>query len=294
MPGTEDAGKRGYLRENFRFVRLKDSRAQQIGYHYHDFDKVILLLGGRVTYVVEGVTYFLRPWDLLLVPRDRIHRPIIDPSEPYERVVLWLGQDWLRRRSAREAPLDACLQEAVRRNFHLLHIPPAARPAYLQLLQSLEGALRSEEFGSGQMADLLCQQLLLTLSRDMLRSQTEETQRESYRLDPKMDEILQYIAAHLAEDLSVDGLAGRFYLSRYYLMHRFKAVTGYSLHQYITQKRLLLAGELLRGGTPVMKAAELAGFRDYSTFLRAFQATFRMSPRQFLQGQETAPARDID
>ena len=143
------------------------------------------------------------------------------------------------------------------------------------------------------MADLLCQQLLLTLSRDMLRPQQEPHQ-ESCRLDPKMDEILRYIAAHLPEDLSVDGLAGRFYLSRYYLMHRFKAVTGYSLHQYITQKRLLLAGELLRQGTPVMKAAELSGFRDYSTFLRAFQSTFRMSPRQFLQGRETAPARDID
>ena len=225
MPSTADAGKRGYLRENFRFVRLKDSRAQQIGYHYHEFDKVILLLGGKVTYVVEGVTYFLQPWDLLLVPHDRIHRPIIDPSEPYERVVLWLGQDWLRQRSAEEAPLDACLQEAVRRNFHLLRIPPADRPAYLQLFQSLESALRSEDFGHRQMADLLCQQLLLTLSRDMLRSQ-RETHRESYRLDPKMDEILQYIAAHLAEDLSVDGLAGRFYLSRYYLMHRFKEVRG--------------------------------------------------------------------
>ena len=293
MPSTADAGKRGYLRENFRFVRLKDSRAQQIGYHYHEFDKVILLLGGKVTYVVEGVTYFLRPWDLLLVPHDRIHRPIIDPSEPYERVVLWLGQDWLRQRSAEEAPLDACLQEAVRRNFHLLRILPADRPAYLQLFQSLESALRSEDFGHRQMADLLCQQLLLTLSRDMLRSQ-RETHRESYRLDPKMDEILQYIAAHLAEDLSVDGLAGRFYLSRYYLMHRFKAVTGYSLHQYITQKRLLWAGELLRQGTPVMKAAELAGFRDYSTFLRAFQSTFHVSPRQFLQGPPPAPVRDID
>ena len=227
------------------------------------------------------------------MPHDRIHRPIIDPSEPYERVVLWLGQDWLRQRSAPEAPLDTCLREAARRNFHLLRIPPADRPAYLQLLQSLESALRSEDFGHRQLSDLLCQQLLLTLSRDMLRPQQEPHQ-ESCRLDPKMDEILRYIAAHLPEDLSVDGLAGRFYLSRYYLMHRFKAVTGYSLHQYITQKRLLLAGELLRQGTPVMKAAELSGFRDYSTFLRSFQSTFRMSPRQFLQGRETAPARDID
>ena len=123
MPSTADAGKRGYLRENFRFVRLKDSRAQQIGYHYHEFDKVILLLGGKVTYVVEGVTYFLQPWDLLLVPHDRIHRPIIDPSEPYERVVLWLGQDWLRQRSAEERA--GCLPPGG----GAPELPPSAHPA---------------------------------------------------------------------------------------------------------------------------------------------------------------------
>ena len=46
-------------------------------------------------------------------------------------------------------------------------------------------------------------------------------------------------------------------------------------------KRLLRAGELIRSGVPVMKAAEQAGFAEYSTFLRAFQNTFGMSPREF-------------
>ena len=104
---------------------------------------------------------------------------------------------------------------------------------------------------------------------------------DSYRIDPKIEEILRYIAAHLTEDLTVEVLANRFYLSRYYLMHRFKAVTGYTVHQYISQKRLVLAGELIRSGVPVMKAAEQAGFGEYSTFLRAFQGTFHMSPREF-------------
>lgn len=67
----------------------------------------------------------------------------------------------------------------------------------------------------------------------------------------------------------------------YYLIHRFRAVTGYTVHQYVSQKRLLRAGELIHGGVPVMKAAEQAGFSEYSTFLRAFQNTFRMSPRNF-------------
>ena len=47
------------------------------------------------------------------------------------------------------------------------------------------------------------------------------------------------------------------------------------------QKRLLRAGELIRAGVPVMKAAEQAGFPEYSSFLRAFQSTFHTSPRSF-------------
>ena len=131
------------------------------------------------------------------------------------------------------------------------------------------------------MADTLCQQLLIAVNRDILRSRTATEAQDSYRVDPKMEEILKYITANLETELSVDVLAKRFYLSRYYLMHRFKAVTGYTVHQYISQKRLLRAGELIRAGVPVMKAAEQAGFSEYSTFLRAFQNTFHMSPREF-------------
>ena len=108
MPTEETASKRGYLNEDFRLFHLKDSRAQKVDYHYHEFDKLILLLGGKVAYLVEGVTYFLQPWDILLVQHNLIHRPIIDPSEPYERVVIWLGRDWLAARSDPGEPMDAC------------------------------------------------------------------------------------------------------------------------------------------------------------------------------------------
>jgi AraC-like DNA-binding protein len=150
----------------------------------------------------------------------------------------------------------------------------------MQTIQSLEEALRSSEFGSRLLADTLCQQLLIRVNRDIRQDRTAE-QTDSYRLDPKIEEILRYIGGHLADPLDVETLAKRFFLSRYYLMHRFKEITGYTVHQYITQKRLLQAGELIHAGTPVMKAAEQAGFAEYSTFLRAFQNTFHISPREF-------------
>ena len=294
-----DANKRGYLYENFRVFHLKDSRAPQLDYHYHEFDKMILLLGGRVTYIVEGVTYFLRPWDLLLVRHDLIHRAVIDPSEPYERIVIWLGRDWLSSRGNQEISLDACFETTLQKNFHLLRFDPKRRLVYMQLLQDLEDAVRSEEFGHGLLADTLCQQLMIAVNRDVLHNRTAEEQTDSYRLDPKMEEVLRYIAANLSGKLDVDTLAGHFYLSRYYLMHRFKATTGYTVHQYINQKRLLRAGELIRSGVPVMKAAGEVGFQEYSTFLRAFQNTFHANPRQFQEGaleqkEELHAVPDID
>ena len=281
MLDRSEVGKRGYLNENFRLFHLKDSRAQKLDYHYHEFDKLILLLNGRVTYVVEGVTYFLQPWDILLVQHNMIHRPIIDPTEPYERIVVWLGRDWLASRSDPGEALDTCFHTARDRGFHLLRVDGNRRLQYMQTIQQLEESLCSREFGAGRLSDTLCQQLLIAVNRDLLRSRTAAEAQDSYRVDPKMEEILKYIVQHLEEDLSVDALAKRFFLSRYYLMHRFKAVTGYSVHQYISQKRLLRAGELIREGVPVMKAAEQAGFSEYSTFLRAFQNTFHMSPREF-------------
>ena len=173
------------------------------------------------------------------------------------------------------------LDKSREQGFHLLRTGEEGRLGYARFIQQLEEALRSEEFGAHRMADTLCQQILIQVNRDFLRANTAPAETDSYHLDPKMEEILRYIAANLEGDLSVDALAARFYMSRYYLMHRFKEITGYTVHQYTVQKRLLRAGELIREGVPVMKAAEQAGFPEYSTFLRAFQNTFHTSPKNF-------------
>ena len=280
MPSGERAVKRGYLNEDFRLFHLKDSRAQRVDYHYHEFDKLVLFLGGKAAYLVEGVTYFPQPWDMLLVQHNLIHRPIIDPAEPYERIVIWLGRDWLSARSSPGEELDACFDAARRRGFHLLRTGAERRLYYMGVIQQLEEALHSTEFGAARLADALCQQLLIGINRDILRDGAAQMETVRYQMDPKIEEVLRYIAGNLEGDLTVSALAKRFYLSRYYLMHRFKAVTGYTIHQYVNQKRLLLAGELIRAGAPVMKAAEQAGFSEYSTFLRAFRNTFHMNPRE--------------
>ena len=91
-------------------------------------------------------------------------------------------------------------------------------------------------------------------------------------------DILDYVGEHLCENLSIDLIAGQFYISKYYMMRLFKQETGYTLGQYISQKRLLLAKELLSSGVPGTQVCYDCGFKDYSTFSRAYKQLFGVTP----------------
>ena len=91
----EDCEKRGYLFAEFRLFHLSDPVTEPIGYHYHDFHKILFFLRGEAGYSVEGASYDLAPGDIVLIPRYSIHRPEICPGASYERVILYLSPDLL-------------------------------------------------------------------------------------------------------------------------------------------------------------------------------------------------------
>lgn len=100
----------------------------------------------------------------------------------------------------------------------------------------------------------------------------------------KIIDIIRYISEHLSEELSIDHLAQKFYISKYHMMRQFKQETGYTIGNYISSKRLLLAKELILNHTPVMQACFDCGYKDYSTFSRAYRQLFHESPRDTIDG----------
>ena len=98
--------------------------------------------------------------------------------------------------------------------------------------------------------------------------------------------LLQYLNLHLADPLTIDELAARFYISKYHMMRRFRQETGYSVHGYLTEKRLLLARQLLGRGCTPAEAAVQAGYQDYSTFSRAYKKQFGHGPSADTKGKQ--------
>ena len=277
----QDGSKRGYLNEDFRLFHCRDQKELDFAYHYHEFDKLVVFLSGRVNYLMEGKSYYLQPWDILFVSHNQIHRPIIDPGEPYERIILWINTVYLSEHSTQNDKLLRCFELAKERDFALIRPNAQTRHKMMQLLRDTEDALNSSDFGHDLLSRTYFLQFMILLNRIAVQDATMQNT-EAYKSDPKLDEIIAYINDHLEADLSLDALCAKFYISKSFLMHRFKDMAGCTAHSYILQKRLLHAAELIRGGMPVLLACSQCGFNDYSAFLRAFKKVFHTTPRELI------------
>ncbi|MFR2177720.1 MAG: helix-turn-helix domain-containing protein [Blautia obeum] len=263
--------KTGYLKEDFRLFHINDQTKKDFSYHYHDFHKIIVFISGKVTYHIEGKAYHLKPRDILLVSQGAIHKPEIDPSVPYERYIFWIRDDL----SCQE--LNTCFQKANDRSFNLVRADSALQERLKDLLPEIEQTLQNKHFGDTVLRNALFTQFMIYINRIFLRTSSSPDEK-TYSSDTQVEQLLKYINRNLSENLSIDQLANRFFFSKYHMMRKFKNETGYTIHNYITSKRLLMARSLISQGMPVMKAAQASGFRDYTTFVRAYKKQFGKAP----------------
>lgn len=275
MQESTNVRREGYLRENYRLFHLRDTAGQEKDYHFHEFEKVIVLLSGHVQYEVETSTYDLRPWDILLVRHHAIHKANIDVSEPYERIILYIDAKYVQR-AAPDDRLLTCFDRTDTPGMHCLRPDERMREQLRATLSRMEEALDDDGFGADILRNTLLLQLLVLINRLIPESPARTRRPNVY--DEKIEKTLSYINENLDRELTVEQLAERIYLSRYHFMRLFKEQTGSTVHAYIRRKRLLRAAKLIRSGVPVSRVAAETGYADYSAFYRAFRDCFGASP----------------
>lgn len=274
---ADNYDKRGYLTGDFRLFHLKDTKAQEIAFHYHDFDKIIIFLTGDVTYLIEGRSYKLLPWDIVLVTHNEIHRPVITAEVPYERIIIYLSPGFLSGYRTDTYDLSDCFRTAQENHTHVLRMHTSARRSLMDSIERLESAGSDTGYAHHLYQKVLFLEFLIQLNR--IAGSRKLDYPNTLRSDSRILALMDYIREHLSEPLSVDFLAERFHFSRYHLMRLFKQETGYTLSRYITSKRLLAARELLGTDMPLTEICYRCGFQNYSSFFRAYKAEFGESPR---------------
>ena len=164
-------------------------------------------------------------------------------------MILYLSAEFLSRAGGADCPLDSCFTLA-KTSFRFVLRPQDDRQALRQTLANLEQA-QQPGFGQSALAQAILVQLLILLRRSM---DAQPQAVPSLAADEKIAAIMQYLSQNPTEQISIDDLAARFYISKYHMMRRFRAETGYTIHAYLTGKRLVLAREQIAAGMPVLQA----------------------------------------
>lgn len=270
----------GYLNDNFKIFHIRDKKDIKFEYHHHDFSKIVILIDGDLTYYIEGKAYILKPWDILFINKNEIHKPVVNPDKYYERIVIWLNPDFMAKYAQGNNDLLKCFEVAIKNNYNLLRLNMKSIEIIKNIIKDIQSCDNSNEFGSEILKESLFVQLMVLMNRLFLNSDKNRDM-EDIQYDKTIEGVLNYINSNLENDLSIDTIASKFFISKYYLMRKFKNQIGSSIHNYIIQKRLILAKSLISEGLTMSNVCSKCGFNDYSSFVRAFKKVYGVSPSNY-------------
>lgn len=272
------------LAQNFELYYYSDRDLSKVDWHFHNYYEFYFFLEGEVHMQIGERSYPVQEGDIIMIPPMQPHRlSIRSQTAPYRRFVFWISEEYcahLRALSEDYVYLIDYVTGKKQYCFHTNRITyNEVQSKLLRLLEEMQG----ERFGRDAQLPLLVNDLILHINRIIYTEhhpKSRSLENELYR------QIALFIEEHLDEDLSLERLAGEFFVSRYHIAHVFKDNLGMSIHQYITKKRLARCRQAILSSQSITEVYTAFGFGDYSSFYRAFKKEYGVSPKDFRDMQQ--------
>lgn len=247
----------------FTYTRMPIRKETVFRKDMHVEYELFLFPEGGFSYVVEDQKFAITPYTVLLVPPNTYHFAVPEGGRVYCRYALAF------KGNAIEAGLpETVLEQPICYGLEEDH-------PVVQMFRQLK-LLETEALADYQdlMLKSCCTQILLWILAWQRKPVVEANSPEKTLGYP----LISYLEENLTTIRSVEEIAAHFFVSASTISHHFKSRMGISIMKYIRHKRLLLAKALLEKGEKPQKAAEKAGFREYSTFYKAYLRQFGTAP----------------
>ena len=252
--------------EHPRFVEFK--------LHTHNDYEIYVFLKGDITFLVEGIKKKMSPYDIVLIRGNELHNLLPNPNFEYERVVLNISDDFF----------DVWNCGYIREIFSG-SIASRFIPGGKDKIGGIDDDIRQIDKyirETKDTDDTVVKCAIIEFLHDLSRISNDEEEEDE---NTTISEIIRYINQNLTQAFVLDELADRFFLSKYYMCRLFKKSTGFTINQYIVNKRILLVKKMCKSGMNLSLASVEAGFGSYTNFYKAYVKEFGVSPGKGLKNR---------
>ena len=257
-----------------RTVMLREADNDAEKFHYHDFCEITCILSGNGTYYINGTEYPVQPGDIIIFNQVEPHGWVVK-DHAMEVFVLTFAPEIIADPAGTAA--DEYLKPFFYLGSHFRNLITASdkRTSEMRgIMDEIFTEMRRREKGFEGMvrADIL---RILTL---LLRHYEKEGKAPDIDLNEKkrsmkrLEKAVYYINSHYTDNLTLEDVAGKVYMSPSYFSTYFRNVTNRKFSEYVTMLRLNRVQELiLTTDRTVSSIAMECGFRNMSNFYRLYK-----------------------
>lgn len=258
-----------YIHDNIALHYEHDDNPNQANFtmHTHSIYELYCFLGGNAVYHVEGTSYPLKKGDILIMRPLEAHYITLDCTVPYTRLSIHFRPELLDGINPQKELLIPynCRENGTH---NLYRAQNSSKSIYSFFIDRIITSAADE----GLQAATSLPSLLFEIYKAFKNIEKNETE---HSIDYY---IIDYINKHISEDISINKLCNEFFISESQLSRIFKKATGTTVWAYVTTKRLMNAHQLILSGISPTAAYSDCGFKDYSTFFRAYKKKYGVPP----------------
>ena len=252
----------GLILNHLKYVSPKKDA---MAIHTHNDYELLYILSGDVTHIIENRKYKLKKDDLVIIKPNSYHFVQVDSSKDYERYNILFNP-----LSLKISNIDLLPQ-----NIEIINCKH--RPIITELFKKTDyysTVLKGEELRD--MIAMLIKELIYNLSL----SDIGEDPTLWENIHPLISKAINEINENLFTINSIEEIAARLIVSESYLYRIFKKELKTTPLKYLTEKRLLIAQNLILCGKKPTEVYASCGFLDYTSFYRGYIKLFGYSPNK--------------
>ena len=239
--------------------------------HVHDNYEIYMFFEGDTKYVVEENVYSLEPFDVIIIRKNQMHRVYHNSNKKYSRVVLNISPDFFKVNNCPE--YEKLFIDEKSNIGNKIDAKTVKKSGLYDAFARLRQYSKNFTETKGTIITAIIIEILHIICNIDSFSEADITSKQ-------LKEIISYISDNITENITLDMLEKKFFISKYHLCHIFPKATGITVHQFITKKRLMLVKDLVKNGKSLSQSATTAGFKNYSCFYKAHIKEFGVAPNE--------------